>query len=99
MQLVILHAPSARTQYVAVFVGFTEMVFPVANGVPPHEPVYQFHAAPVANEPPLILKLVLFPKHIFEVPVIELAAVEVSFVTVTTTFLQIVVLQVPSALT
>jgi hypothetical protein len=84
---------------VVLVVGFTEMVFPVANGVPPHDPVYQFHAAPVANEPPLILKFVLFPRHIFEVPVIELAVIEVSFVTVTMTFLQIVVLQVPSALT
>jgi hypothetical protein len=74
------------------------MVLPVANGVPPHDPVYQFHVAPAANDPPLTLKFVLFPRQILEVPVIELAVIEVSFDTVTMMFLQIVVLQVPSAL-
>ena len=64
----------------------------------PHEPVYQFHVAPVPKLPPLIPKVVLFPGQIGVVPVAEVAAVEIVF-NVTVLFAQSVELHVPTALT
>ena len=47
-----------------------------ATKVPPHEPLYQYQPAPVPNEPPETLSVVLPPAQIVLVPVIEVAAVE-----------------------
>jgi hypothetical protein len=71
---------------------------PVDTSAPPQEPLYHFQLAPVPKLPPFTESVVLFPIQMVVVPVIEVAGIEVSC-TVTVTLLQMVLLQVPSALT
>ena len=53
------------------------MELPVATGVPPQEPVYQRHTAPLPSEPPLTLKIAVSFSHIGDgMAVAEPAAVE-----------------------
>jgi hypothetical protein len=97
--MVLLQVPSARTKYVLVEAGVTVMLVPVPNEVPPQLPLYHFHVAPVPNVPPFTLKVVFWPTQIaVDVAVTDTVGTDVSL-TVTTTFLQIVLLQVPSART
>jgi hypothetical protein len=67
--------------------------------VPPQLPEYHFHEAPVPNEPPVTVNVLEFPGHIeagfAEAPVGAIDEV----LTVTVTLAQVVLLQVPSALT
>ena len=79
--------------------GVTVMLLPVPTSVPLHEPSYQFHVAPVPSEPPVMLSVAVPDAHTVDgVAVADVAAVELVF-TVTVTLVQVVVLQVPSALT
>jgi hypothetical protein len=96
--MVLLQVPSALTKYVVVAVGDTVMLAPVPADVPPHDDVYHFQLAPVPRLPPLTDSVVFLPLQIVVVPVIEVAGTDVSC-TVTVTLLQMVLLQVPSALT
>ena len=83
-----------------VLVGDTEKLPDVllVTRVPPHEPVYSCHTAPVPNEPPLTV-MVEEPEQMEEgVAVNEDGAVEL-VLTVTVTEAHEVVLQVPLALT
>jgi hypothetical protein len=98
LQMVLLQVPSALAKYVVVAVGDTVMLAPVPAEVPPHDDVYHFQLAPVPRLPPLTDSVVFLPLQIVVVPVIEDAGTDVSC-TVTVTLLQMVVLQVPSALT
>ncbi len=77
--------------------GATEMLAPLPTPVPPQLPLYHLQLAPVPRLPPEILKVVDLPWQIAEGPLIALTGTEVSC-TVTVTLLQIVLLQVPSAL-
>jgi hypothetical protein len=78
--------------------GLTEMLLPVPIEVPPQVPLYHFQLAALPRYPPFTLNVVEEPLHTVEVPVIEVAGLEVSR-TVTTTLLQGEFLQVPSART
>ena len=71
---------------------------PVLNAEPPQLPLYHFQLAPVPRLPPITLSVVLPPRQIVVVPLIEVAGTEVSC-TVTVMLLHIVLLQVPSART
>ena len=71
---------------------------PVANEVPPHEPLYHFQVAPVPRLPPLNVNVLLWPLQIVVVPLMLLAGTEVSL-TVTVNDWQVVLLQLPSART
>ena len=66
--------------------------------VPPHEPVYQFHVAPVPKLPPFIPKVVLFPGQIGVTPKAAVADEEIEFKS-TVVFTQDVELHIPTALT
>ena len=79
--------------------GETDREAPLPTGVPPHELLYHCHDAPVPREPPDTDKVVASPTQMVE----GAADAETGFVdklfTVTVVVTQIVVLQVPSALT
>ena len=60
--------------------------------------MYQFQFAEVPKLPPIIARVVDEPEQIVDVPEVEVAAVEIVF-KVTVTLTQVVVLQIPSALT
>ena len=66
--------------------------------VPPHEPVYQIHIAPVPKLPPFIPKVVLFPGQIGLTPNAEEAGEELEF-KIIVVFIHEVELHVPTALT
>ena len=74
------------------------MEVPIPTSVPPQLPEYQRQTPPVPSEPPLNVKVVEPPAQIVLVPVMLVGAVE-SVLTVTAWDAQVVVLQVPSALT
>ena len=78
--MVLLQVPSARTKYVVVPavvpVMFSEE--PVLIAVPPQLPLYHFQLAPVPKMPPLKLNVVLQPRQIVVVPLIDVAGTEVS---------------------
>ena len=79
--------------------GLTITVLPVPTLVTPQLPLYHFQLAPVPKEPPLMLKLVDEPAHMVVFVALMLnTGTEVSR-TAMVTFLQTVLLQVPSALT
>jgi hypothetical protein len=61
-----------------VLLGATVSEVPVAKTVPPHEPLYHFQLAPVPKLPPLTESVVFLPRQIVLVPLIEVAATEVS---------------------
>ena len=68
-------------------------------GVPVQLPLYHSQVAPVPNEPPLLERIVLWPRQIVvDVAVADVAGTDVSR-TVSVKLRQTVVLQVPSALT
>jgi hypothetical protein len=96
LQMVLLQVPSALTKYVVVAVGDTVMLAPVPADVPPHDDVYHFQLAPVPRLPPFTDSVVFLPRQIVLVPLIEVAATEVSLI-VSVNDLHIVVLQPPSA--
>jgi hypothetical protein len=80
-------------------VGAKITVVPFPTGELPQEPEYQYQAAPVPKVPPDILIVSDSPLHIdIELVTIESADIEFEL-TVIETLLQIVVLQIPSALT
>jgi hypothetical protein len=81
-----------------VVLGVTLRLVPVPAEVPPHEPLYHFHVAPVPSDPPDMLSVLLWPLHNVLVPLIVVTGVDVSF-TVMLYDLQAVVLHVPSART
>ena len=60
-QSVVLHVPSARAKYVVFTFCDTLIEAPVPINVPPQEPVYHFHEAPVPSEPPITLSVKLVP--------------------------------------
>jgi hypothetical protein len=74
------------------------MLAPVPADVPPQDDVYHLQLAPVPRLPPLTDSVVFLPRQIVLVPVIEVVGTDVSC-TITITLLQMVLLQVPSALT
>ena len=80
-------------------VGFTVIELPVPADVPPHEPVYQCHVAPVPRLPPVTIRVLLVPLQVLlfaiETPVGDVD----KELTTTVPFAQPVVLQAPSALT
>ena len=81
-------------------VGVTVIVAPVPSDVPVvHEPEYQFQVAPVPRIPPVIESTEVFPEHTDDG--LEMAVVtEVDKVLRTTSAVsQVVLPQVPSALT
>ena len=71
---------------------------PEITYVPPQEPEYQFQLAAVPRLPPLIPRVVEPPVQIGDVPVTDVAAVDLVF-TVRIILIQVVVLHNPSALT
>jgi hypothetical protein len=81
-----------------VVLGVTLRLVPVPAEVPPHEPLYHFHVAPVPSDPPDMLSVLLWPLHNVLVPLIVVTGVDVSL-TVKVKLLQDVVLHVPSART
>lgn len=74
------------------------METPVPTEVPPQEPSYHLQLPPVPKLPPVRVSVELWPLQMVDVPIIEVAGVEVSL-TVMLMLLQTVVLQVPSART
>jgi hypothetical protein len=95
--MVVLQLFSARRKYVVVLEGEATKLLPVATKVPPHEPLYHFQLAPVPSEPPFGVSVVLLPRQMVVVPLIETAGTDVSRTT-TVIGKQAVLLQVPSAL-
>lgn len=80
-------------------VGDCVILEPVPTRVPPQEPVYHFHDAPVPKEPPLTVNVVGCPQVVLGLALAEVGSVEGVF-TVTVTCAQVVVPQPPpSALT
>ena len=80
LQMVLLQVPSARTKYVVVPAVVPVILSddPVLIAVPPQLPLYHFQLAPVPRLPPLTLNVVLPPRQIVVVPLIEVAGTEVS---------------------
>ena len=78
--------------------GDTAMELPVPTSVPPQLPEYQFQAAPVPSEPPDTVKVVEPPQMGLGFADALVGSVDNVF-TVTVTEVQLVVLQVPTALT
>ena len=72
---------------------------PLPTGVPPHEPLYHFHDAPVPSKPPATVKVVVAPAQIVAGAAEADAGSVDKLFTVTVVVTQAVVLQVPSALT
>ena len=64
-QFVVLHIPSALTQYIVVLAGLTVDEVPELINVPPQETVYQYQLAAVPRLPPVILKLEEEPLQIY----------------------------------
>jgi len=82
-----------------VIVGLLVIDTPVPAAVPPHEPVYQRHIAPVPNVPPETVRVDEVPEHTTcREAVAEVGAVEGLF-TITVIVAHVVVLHVPSART
>jgi hypothetical protein len=75
-QVVVLQVPDARTKYVVVLPGETVMEVPVPAAVPPQLPVNHCQFAPVPNDPPETVRVVLPPAQMVVVPVIPVGAVE-----------------------
>lgn len=83
-QVVVLHAPCARTKYVVLAVGDTESVAPEPTRVPPQDPVYHFQLAPVPRDPPATLSVVAPPQVVAGLALAEVGATDgVLIVTVT----------------
>ena len=79
--------------------GETTKELPLPSGVPPQLTENHCHVAPVPNNPPATLKVVVLPAHTgFGTAEALTGAVDTLF-TVTVMDTQAVVLQVPSALT
>ncbi len=98
-QDVVLQVPSALTKYVVVAAGETEIEAPVPTSVPPQEPLYHCHAPTVPKDPPFTVNVEELPEHIeVGLAVADEGATELLF-TVTVTLAQVVLPQVPSALT
>lgn len=75
------------------------MPVPVPMTVPPQEPVYQYHFAPVPNDPPFLLIEVVNPAHIVPGDVVN-ESDDTEFVfNVIMVLLHAVVLQAPCART
>jgi hypothetical protein len=92
---VVLQVPSARTKYVVAEDGETPSELPVPTGVPPQEPEYQFHDAPVPRNPPETEIVVASPLHVgFTLAEALAGSVDCVF-TFTVTIAQLVLLQVP----
>lgn len=82
-----------------VAVGDTLMDAPVPTSVPPHDPLYQFHVAPVPSEPPLTVSVDEPEGQMLgELAVADVGAVE-EVLSDTVTLWQEVVLHVPAAFT
>jgi hypothetical protein len=81
-----------------VLVGETAIVAPVPTKVPPQLPEYQVQAAPVPNDPP-VTDNVVEPLQIGFMLADALVGSVDRVLTVTITDAQLVLLQVPSALT
>ncbi len=75
-----------------------DILVPFPTFVPPQELEYHFQLALVPKEPPFTFNVEVFPKHIVVFPFMEVAGTELSL-TMIVKFLQIVLLQMPSALT
>jgi hypothetical protein len=97
-QVVVLQVPEALTKYVVVDEGETEIDDPDPAEVPPQLPVNHSHEAPVPSDPPTTESVVDPPQVGFVVALIDVGAVEL-VLTVTVKEAQVVVLQVPDALT
>lgn len=93
----VLQSPSALTQYVEVIFGIITGEVPEPAYVPPHEPVYQTHDAPVPRLPPVTLSVAEFPEHIWLCPLTPVGFTETVFMA-TVTETHVVVLTVPCAL-
>ena len=79
--------------------GLTLILDPAPTDVPPQDPEYHFHEAPVPKEPPLTESVVMSPLQMVEgLAVADVGAVDEEL-TVMVMLLQLVVLHVPSALT
>ena len=61
---VVLHVPSALTQYVVVNSGETESEAPEISKVPPQNPEYHIHLAPEPRTPPDSVIVRVVPLHI-----------------------------------
>jgi hypothetical protein len=98
-QLVLSQLPSALTKYVVVPLGATLIVGPVPIETPPQLPEYQCHTAPEPSEPPVRLRVVESPMQTgFALAFTDVGTVEL-LLTVMVVETQVVVLQLPSALT
>jgi hypothetical protein len=73
------------------------MELPVPTKVPPHDPLYHFHDAPVPKEPPLTAIFVLLPTQIVGVPAVAPVGFVEGVFTWTVTCAQVVVPHSPSA--
>jgi hypothetical protein len=62
--MVLLQVPSARTKYVVVFDGVTEMLLPEATGVPAQLLLYHSQLAAAPSLPPDILNVEDLPAQI-----------------------------------
>lgn len=95
----VLHVPSALSQYVVVVVGDTTGEAPDIAYVPPQETVYHFHIAPsVLRLPPVMFKVAdVVVQMVKALEPAETAGVDKVF-TVMVLLTQVVVLHVPSAL-
>ena len=96
---VVLQVPSARTKYVVVINGFTASVGPELIKVPPQEVAYQFQLAPAPKLPPATDNMLRSPGQTVEGELIAAAGAAERFSTRIVILTQLVVLQVPSALT
>lgn len=97
-QAVVLHDPTALSQYVVVLVGLNDGDDPDFTRVPPHEPVYQYHEAFVPSDPPVIENVEVPPIQIIEEDGVMLPGEVERVLTVIRTERHPVVLQVLSAL-
>jgi hypothetical protein len=82
-----------------VIEGETAIDEPVPTRVPPQAPEYQAQSAPVPNVPPARLNVAASPSQIESTLVDALLAAAEFVLSVTVTFTQAVVSQVPSACT
>ena len=98
-QDVVLHEPSALTQYVVVTVGLCVIEAPELIKFTPQDPVYHFQSDPSPDNPPIIKIVDDEPEHIEEGDAkAEEAEIEVEFTTIVV-LTHAVVLQNPSAVT
>jgi hypothetical protein len=96
---VVLQVPSARTKYVVVAAGVTEMLEPVPTKVPPQLPEYHCQLAPVPNDPPVLDSVTDVPSQTTEEDVDAEVGAEDKVFTVIARLAHAVVLHVPSART